>query len=177
MMQRFPTDSAIRTQIIGLVLFHRQSISVLDIPTIACSLSLFAVSSLTFILVSSQRHFSGSGTIDFQEFIVLMSLKMKDTETEEDLQECFKVIDRDGNGLISAAELRHILHKLCQELPDEEVVVPFSSAHTCSQGSWCKFIQHGFLSITPLASCSSFSQFLLFPPARTKARGIRWLLN
>ena len=46
---------------------------------------------------------------------------MKDTETEEDLQECFKVIDRDGNGLISAAELRHVLHKLCQELPDEEV--------------------------------------------------------
>ena len=67
------------------------------------------------------NHFSGSGTIDFQEFIVLMSLKMKDTETEEDLQECFKVIDRDGNGLISAAELRHVLHKLCQELPDEEV--------------------------------------------------------
>ena len=51
-----------------------------------------------------------------------MSLKMKDTETEEDLQECFKVIDRDGNGMISAAELRHVLHKLCQELPDEEVL-------------------------------------------------------
>ena len=50
-----------------------------------------------------------------------MSLKMNDKETEEDLQECFKVIDRDGNGLISAAELRHVLHKLCQELPDEEV--------------------------------------------------------
>ncbi len=31
------------------------------------------------------------------------------------------VIDRDGNGKISAAELRHVLHKLSQDLPDEEV--------------------------------------------------------
>merc|ERR1712164_1267 len=45
----------------------------------------------------------GNGTIDFPEFLSLMSKKLKDTDTEEDLIEAFKVFDRDGNGLISAA--------------------------------------------------------------------------
>jgi len=31
---------------------------------------------------------------------------MKDTDTEEELIEAFKVFDRDGNGFISAAEVR-----------------------------------------------------------------------
>jgi len=45
----------------------------------------------------------GNGTIDFPEFLSLMARKMKDTDTEEELIEAFKVFDRDGNGLISAA--------------------------------------------------------------------------
>merc|ERR1719409_2110547 len=49
----------------------------------------------------------GSGTIDFAEFLSLMSKKMKDADSEEELIEAFKVFDRDGNGFISAAELRH----------------------------------------------------------------------
>ena len=37
---------------------------------------------------------------------------MKDTDTEEELIEAFKVFDRDGNGFISAAELRHVMTNL-----------------------------------------------------------------
>ena len=36
----------------------------------------------------------------------------KDTDTEEELIEAFKVFDRDGNGFISAAELRHVMTNL-----------------------------------------------------------------
>merc|ERR1712007_206966 len=36
-----------------------------------------------------------------------MARKMKDVDTEEELVEAFKVFDKDGNGFISAAELRH----------------------------------------------------------------------
>ena len=63
----------------------------------------------------------GSGTIDFPEFLSLMARKMKDTDTEEELVEAFKVFDRDGNGLISAAELRHVMTNLGEKLTDEEV--------------------------------------------------------
>merc|ERR1712108_66920 len=63
----------------------------------------------------------GNGTIDFPEFLSLMARKMKDTDTEEELIEAFKVFDRDGNGFISAAELRHIMTNLGEKLTDEEV--------------------------------------------------------
>merc|ERR1712217_869504 len=63
----------------------------------------------------------GNGTIDFPEFLSLMERKMKDTAPEEDLIEAFKVFDRDGNGFISAAELRHVMTNLGEKLTDEEV--------------------------------------------------------
>merc|ERR1712227_623376 len=40
----------------------------------------------------------GNGTIEFDEFLSLMARKMKDTDTEEELIEAFKVFVRDGNG-------------------------------------------------------------------------------
>ena len=64
---------------------------------------------------------SKRGTIDFPEFLSLMARKMKDTDTEEELIEAFKVFDRDGNGFISAAELRHVMTNLGEKLTDEEV--------------------------------------------------------
>ena len=35
----------------------------------------------------------GNGTIDFPEFLSLMARKMKDTDTEEELIEAFKVLN------------------------------------------------------------------------------------
>ena len=63
----------------------------------------------------------GNGTIDFPESRSLMARKMKGTDTEEELIEAFKVFDRDGNGLISAAELRHVMTNLGEKLTGEEV--------------------------------------------------------
>merc|ERR1712113_1099240 len=63
----------------------------------------------------------GNGTIDFPEFLSLMARKMKDTDTEEELIEAFKVFVRDGNGFISGAEMRHVMTNLGEKLTDEEV--------------------------------------------------------
>merc|ERR1712046_289496 len=63
----------------------------------------------------------GNGTIDFPEFCTLMGRKMKDTDSEEELKEAFRVFDKDGTGFISAAELRHIMTNLGEKLTDEEV--------------------------------------------------------
>lgn len=38
--------------------------------------------------------------------------KMKDTDSQEEIQEAFKVFDKDGNGFISSAELRHVMTSL-----------------------------------------------------------------
>ena len=42
----------------------------------------------------------------------MMARKMKDTDSEEEIREAFKVFDKDGNGYISSAELRHVMLNL-----------------------------------------------------------------
>ena len=63
---------------------------------------------------------NGSGKIEFKEFLELIAKKMKDIDTEEDLIEAFKVFDKDGNGVISESELKHILTTLGERLTEEE---------------------------------------------------------
>ncbi|CAL9124399.1 unnamed protein product [Musa acuminata var. zebrina] len=79
----------------------------------------------------------GNGTIEFGEFLNLMSRKVKsfeyggqfdrscsslqETNVEEELKEAFKVFDKDQNGYISASELRNVMMNLGEKLTDEEV--------------------------------------------------------
>lgn len=51
----------------------------------------------------------------------MMAKKMKDTDSEEEMREAFRVFDKDGNGFISAAELRHVMTNLGEKLTEEEV--------------------------------------------------------
>lgn len=62
-----------------------------------------------------------SSTVDFPEFLSLMAKRSKDTDSEEEIREAFRVFDKDGNGYISAAELRHVMTNLGEKLTDEEV--------------------------------------------------------
>jgi len=64
---------------------------------------------------------SGNGTIDFHEFMTMMSRKSEDPDSEEEIREAFRVFDRDGNGFISPDELRHVMLNLGEKLTDEEV--------------------------------------------------------
>uniref|UniRef100_A0A0R3RQ03 Calmodulin n=1 Tax=Elaeophora elaphi TaxID=1147741 RepID=A0A0R3RQ03_9BILA len=69
----------------------------------------------------------GNGTIDFPEFLTMMARKMKDTDSVDYLYNTYnlftslQVFDKDGNGFISAAELRHVMTNLGEKLTDEEV--------------------------------------------------------
>ncbi|PAN21804.1 hypothetical protein PAHAL_3G489700 [Panicum hallii] len=72
----------------------------------------------------------GDGAIDFAEFLGLMARKAAAggagagdaaADPDEELREAFKVFDKDQNGYISAAELRHVMINLGEKLTDEEV--------------------------------------------------------
>eukprot|EP01083_Nonionella_stella_P059611 155962_1 len=63
----------------------------------------------------------GTGAIDFPEFLTLMARKFQNSDLEEELMEAYRVFDKDGNGFISAYELRHVLTNLGEKLTDDEV--------------------------------------------------------
>lgn len=45
----------------------------------------------------------------------------RDISSEDEIKDAFRVFDKEGNGYISAAELRHVLTNLGERLRDEEV--------------------------------------------------------
>merc|ERR1712223_861295 len=59
---------------------------------------------------------NSNGMIEFPEFLTMMAGKMK----EEEICKAFCVFDKDGNGFISAAELKHVMTNI-EKLTDEEV--------------------------------------------------------
>ena len=63
----------------------------------------------------------GDGKVNCEEFVAMMASKMKDADREEEIRVAFRVLDRDGNGFITAAVLRHVMTNLGEKLTDEEV--------------------------------------------------------
>ena len=72
--------------------------------------------------------------INFNRFKQIMANKMKDDDNEDELREAFRAFDRDGQGLISAVELKHVMTSLGEKLKDEEVDELFSEAGIESDG-------------------------------------------
>ncbi|XP_044002135.1 calmodulin-A-like isoform X2 [Aphidius gifuensis] len=63
----------------------------------------------------------GNGTIEFNEFLQMMSKKMKGADGQDELREAFRVFDKNNDGLISSTELRHVMTNLGEKLSEEEV--------------------------------------------------------
>lgn len=51
---------------------------------------------------------TGSGEIDFDEFLTLMAAKQSNMTMEDELRGAFNVFDQDGSGYISSQELKQV---------------------------------------------------------------------
>jgi Ca2+-binding EF-hand superfamily protein len=78
--------------------------------------------------------FDGNGAIDFDEFMDLMTYKMQDDDTEEEISEAFKIIDRDSKGYINRHSIKSIINYLGENLSEEEIEDLFTEYDTDKDG-------------------------------------------
>jgi len=62
-----------------------------------------------------------SGSIEFPEFLTMMTAKMGDNDTKEEIGKVFKLYDEDNTGKISFANLKRVAKELGENLTDEEL--------------------------------------------------------
>merc|ERR1712226_1049153 len=63
----------------------------------------------------------GNGTIDFNEFIHMLTSETKHVDNEDDVRDAFRVFDKDGSGYLSIAEFKHIMMEMGEFLSEIEV--------------------------------------------------------
>ena len=64
---------------------------------------------------------NNDGTIQLHEFMDLMSRKMNNNDRKEEMIHAFRIFDINGNGKITAAELRSAMAKMGEKLTNEDV--------------------------------------------------------
>ena len=63
----------------------------------------------------------GSGTVDFEEFLSMMTSKMGERDSREEILKAFKLFDDDNTGKISFKNLKRVAKEL-----GENIVPPIS---------------------------------------------------
>jgi centrin-1 len=65
----------------------------------------------------------GSGTIDFSEFLEMMTAKMSERDSREEILKAFRLFDDDETGKISFRNLKRVAKELGENMTDEELQV------------------------------------------------------
>ena len=64
-----------------------------------------------------------TGRLTFDNFLSLMSTKMSEKDTKEEILKAFKLFDDDDTGKISFDNLKRVANELGENLTDEELQV------------------------------------------------------
>ena len=60
--------------------------------------------------------------MDFDEFVIMMSIHVKTaSEMERELQQCFQVLDANGDGFINACELRQLMTTIGEKMTENDI--------------------------------------------------------
>ncbi|CCI10237.1 hypothetical protein ABG067_006816 [Albugo candida] len=76
----------------------------------------------------------GSGNIDFDEFLDMMTAKMSDKNTREDIQKVFTLFDDDQTGKITLRNLKRVARELGETMSDAELLEMIERADTDQDG-------------------------------------------
>merc|ERR1711998_682956 len=90
---------------------------------------------------------SGDGEIDFDEFMVMMTAKMGEKDSRDDLIKAFRVFDSDETGGVSFKNLCRVAKELGENMTDEELEEMLQEA-TAQRGSIVQCTWHPALLTT-----------------------------
>merc|ERR1711994_951098 len=62
-----------------------------------------------------------SGTIDFDEFLDMMTAKMSEKDSREEIRKAFRLFDDDETGFITLKNLRRVAKEIGENMTDEEL--------------------------------------------------------
>ena len=76
----------------------------------------------------------GSGSIDFEEFLDMMTAKMSDKDSREDIMKVFNLFDDDQSGKISLRNLKRVAKELGETMTDAELLEMIERADNDQDG-------------------------------------------
>ena len=77
----------------------------------------------------------GSGTIDFDEFLQMMTAKMGERDSREEIMKAFRLFDDDETGKISFKNLKRVAKELGENMTDEELMEMIEEARFAAASS------------------------------------------
>ena len=110
----------------------------------------FEAKNQTIFQMISDLDKNKSGTIDFEEFLDMMTARMSDKDTREDIAKVFRLFDDDNTGTITLRNLRrvardkpHNARRLLQRtLPKDPCTNTLMATLIWSRGSLAKLVQY-----------------------------------
>ena len=81
----------------------------------------FEAKNQTIFQMISDLDKNKSGSIDFEEFLDMMTARMSDKDTREDIAKVFRLFDDDTSGSITLRNLRRVAKELGETMTDEEL--------------------------------------------------------
>jgi Ca2+-binding EF-hand superfamily protein len=86
----------------------------------------------------SELEKTGSDTMDFIEFMKLLTSKMAERDSREEIVKAFKLFDDDETGTISFKNLKRVAKELGENLTDEELQEMIDEADRDGGGEVCQ---------------------------------------
>lgn len=76
----------------------------------------------------------GSGQIDFEEFIRLMTARISEKDSREDIRKVFNLFDDEKTGYVSIKNLRRVAKELGETIEDSDLQEMIERADTDNDG-------------------------------------------